>query len=294
MNRYQFWYFYFCDGRSGLLVDFVKFVDKVYVRTALFSPERNVVFESEHLPADAENFAGRQGALPVRIGTAELAEARSRGAAGQVTFEVKMEPGRTIVEYVPRFLSWLTGIPQLTSHLETSFTGVAEFGAETLRYEKVPGVYTCYWMKDFAPWEWRFISAMDSDDDLFALEFVMSNYLGGWRASGYLRYAGAEYRAQGILDSLIKVQVLSPGVEENGRRNFALSLKWGERSFLVEAQAPLDRFVILHSGYGGRVQTTLFGDCKVTAFASDGVGGRRKLGEGSAVGNCLLESKDRG
>ena len=289
MDRYHFWYIYFCDGRSGLLVDFVKFADRVYVRTALFSPRQNVVFESEHLPADAKNFAGRQGALPVRIGTSELAEANSQGAAGPVAFDVKIALGRPSVRYVPRFLSWLVGIPQLESRLETSFKGVVEFEGETLRYDNIHGAYTCYWMNDFAPWEWRFISAMNSKDDLFALEFVMSKYLGGWRASGYLRYSGVEYRAEGILDSLFKVEVLKPGVEEDGRRKFALKLKWGERSFLVEAQAPTNRFVLLHSGQGGRVQTTLFGDCNVTAFSSRG-----KVSEGSAVGNCLLESKDRG
>ncbi len=294
MERYHFWYLYFCDGRSGLLVDFVKFVDQVYVRAALFSPLRNVVFESPHLPADAKDFSARQGALPVRIGTSELVEDRSRGAAGPVEFDVKIALGKTPVHYVPRTVSWLTGVPQLNSHPGTRFSGVVSFEGETFRYDNLAGAYTCYWMKDLAPWEWRFISAMNSQDDLFALEFVMSNYLGGWRASGYLRYAGSEYRASGILDSFLRVRVLKPGVEEDGQRVFALELNLGARSFLVEARAPTERFVLLHGGQGGRIHTTLFGDCKVTAFASDGLGSKKKVGEGSAVGNTLLESKERG
>ena len=289
MRPYHFWYVYFGDGSSGLLLDFVKFPDRAYTRAAVFTPRGHRVVESVPVPLSELRVASWDGALPIRLGDSSLDCYRVVGATGPVRYDLSLAIGGPSVSFTPRAAAVLADVPRVTSRLDVRFTGTVSVDGQVLRYENVRGAYAYYWIRDLTRVPWRIVSALNGDR--FALEFAIARALGGWHATGYLRFDGDEFRFEGFRGSR-RVSIEERGDPDADGRTYAFTATRGSRRFRVEAHASSDRFVTLHRGPDVLIHTTLLGSCMVTVSRRDRSGDWRHEASAVARDNCLLETKD--
>ncbi|HEU5076751.1 MAG TPA: hypothetical protein VFU02_21325 [Polyangiaceae bacterium] len=277
---YRFRYVYASNGRSAFLLDLIHEPERATLRLLWSHSGSNTVARS----AAGYGAAQRGGDIEkASLALASFSETTARSQLPGLEFEINyvLQPGseRFGPAWVPRLFARVPDFHSRYGRLTHAFVlGV------TLR--DLPLAYSWYSVNDLAEARWLLVSALEFSGTDLRIELTAVRMSSTWLGALVVRYQGVTHRFTG-LSSAWRVNIGDAGRSVDDKRRFTARVSGGNLDLTLEAEAPLQDFVLLEDHGVTQIQTALFGDCEVrirTSAAATPVAHR-------ATRTCLLELK---
>ena len=103
----------------------------------------------------------------VVAGTTLLRPDMSRGAVGDITWDLRWDEGPTLVTPLHRAVAWLEPLDlSIMIHPHARFSGTIEVGGERFEVTDLPGAFTHYWGRRLMDrWIWLSATQFDGEPD---------------------------------------------------------------------------------------------------------------------------------